>query len=93
MNLCSKILDAPIPNSFNFLQFLGKFDNIVCPHLREMLDLPLRGWVSMVPCSFWWGYLWYHVPSGWVSGKGMCMFKGVGTHPLDTWTWDTEGYG
>ena len=39
----------PGPNSFNFMQFLGKFGKIVCwrpleiwsPHLREILDPPL----------------------------------------------------
>ena len=45
-DLHSKILDAPGgPNSFNFMQFLGKFDKIVCwrqqegwrPHLEGVL--------------------------------------------------------
>ena len=40
----------PGPNSFNFMQFWGKFGKIVCwrppegwrPHLGEILDLPLQ---------------------------------------------------
>ena len=52
-DLHSKILDAPPPprgpNSFNFMQFLGKFGKIVCwcppeswrPLLGEILDPPL----------------------------------------------------
>ena len=42
----------PRPNSFNFMQFLGKFGKIVCctppegwrPNLWEILDLPLHGY-------------------------------------------------
>ena len=32
------------PNSFNFMQFLGKFRKIVCwcPHLTEIPDPPLN---------------------------------------------------
>ena len=53
MDLHSKILDAPPspggPNSFNFMQFWGKFGEIICwrpvegwrPHLGEILDPPL----------------------------------------------------
>ena len=52
-DLHSKILDArpPGPNSFNFMQFLGKFGKFVCwhlpleswrPHLGEILDPPLH---------------------------------------------------
>ena len=53
-DLHSKMLDARPPggpNSFNFMQFLGKFGKIVCwrppppgswrPHLVEILDPPL----------------------------------------------------
>ena len=53
-DLHSKILDARHlpggPNSFNFMQFWGKFGKIVCwplpseswrPHLGEILDPPL----------------------------------------------------
>ena len=50
-DLHSKILDAHPPpglNSYNFMQFLGKFGKIVCcpprvwhPNLEEILDLPL----------------------------------------------------
>ena len=51
-DLHSKILDARppgSPNSFNFMQFLGKFGKIVCwrpleswrPLLGEILDPPL----------------------------------------------------
>ena len=49
-DLHSEIVDAPLPwgpNSFNFVQFLGKFGKIICwyplegwcPHLRDILDL------------------------------------------------------
>ena len=52
-DLHSKILDARPPggpNSFNFMQFLGKFGKIVCWHpqgswrplLGEILDPPLQ---------------------------------------------------
>ena len=52
VDLHSEIVDAPLPwgpNSFNFVQFLGKFGKIVCwcplegwcPHLRDILDLSL----------------------------------------------------
>ena len=37
-DLHSKVLDAPpVPNSLNFMQFLGKFGKIICWH-------PLGGW-------------------------------------------------
>ena len=43
-DLLSKILDAPLrgPNSFNFMQFLGKFGKIVCwrPPPGELAPLP-----------------------------------------------------
>ena len=49
--LHNKMLDAPPrPNSFNFMQFLGRFGKIVCwrpregwrPHVGEILDPPLH---------------------------------------------------
>ena len=60
-DLHSKILDArpPLggPNSFNFMQFLGKFGKIVCwrpplgswrPLLGEILDPPLHTSVYLI---------------------------------------------
>ena len=49
VDLHNKILDVPPgPNSFDFMQSLGKFSKIVCsppgglvPHLRKILDPPL----------------------------------------------------
>ena len=52
-DLDCKILDVQPPwgpNSFHFMQLLGKFDKILCwhplegwyPHLKEILDLPLN---------------------------------------------------
>ena len=62
-DLHSKILDARPPwgpNSFNFMQFLGKFGKIVCwrpplgswrPLLGEILDPPLVYEHLLAPCS------------------------------------------
>ena len=52
-DLHSKILDAPPggPNSFNFMQFLGKFGKIVCWHPPWRVGAPSSG-------KFWirhWG--------------------------------------
>ena len=61
--LHSKILDAPPPrgpNSFNFIQFLGKLVKIACwrpppegwrPHLGEILDPPLVSICTMTVSS------------------------------------------
>ena len=50
---------APHPNSFNFMQFLGKFGKIVCwrlpgglaPHLGEILDPPLTDLILTFLCK------------------------------------------
>ena len=42
-DLHSKILDAPRPNFFNFMQFLGKFEKILCLRPPGGLAPPPRG--------------------------------------------------
>ena len=56
-DLHSKILDAPPggPNSFNFMQFLGKFGKIICWRPPGELAPPPRGnpgSATAEPCNF-----------------------------------------
>ena len=70
---------APGPNSFDFIQFLGKFRKIVCspPHPPPRVDAPtsrkfwIRHWIGW--CSNVWGWQWWIQD---LSGEGGWLQRG-----------------